>query len=63
MSSLTTSSVETLIHLRDKLEEIETEIFNLEDSGEIPQSIRDYLIMTIDGINDVLQDYDDKKLY
>jgi hypothetical protein len=56
-SLLTDSGADTLVHLRDKLEEIETELFNLEDSDEIPKSVRDYLVMTIDSINDVLQDY------
>lgn len=56
-SLLTSSGADTLVHLRDKLEEIETELFNLEDSDEIPKSVRDYLVMTIDSINDVLQDY------
>jgi hypothetical protein len=43
-SLLTDSGADTLVHLRDKLEEIETELFNLEDSDEIPKSVRDYLV-------------------
>jgi hypothetical protein len=61
MNSLTSNGENVLSDLYDKLGEIETELFYLEDSNEVPNTIRDYIISSMEMIRKLLNDYENNQ--
>jgi hypothetical protein len=55
----TNDDIESLI--KEYNSEIETELFYLEDSNEVPNTIRDYIISSMEMIRKLLNDYENNQ--
>lgn len=59
MNNLNSTDLEILSCIHDKLDEIDSELFNLEDNNKINGGIRDFIICAMEKIKRIIHDNDD----